>query len=189
MELIEFYKKYYKTTMSEFPRVSSLSRYNHITPKSRKFDIIVCYILLMLLIILIPIVVIYEPVFLIFIFLGLVFDIVSINDCRFNVIKIYRFYKICNKNDVYSSWLKHEFYTSSGYEIVRKNLNVKDINMRTSLFRLKFITTYKNNKLVLVVKSNKLILKYNDYKIIYNKTYDKLNDLFDEIKYDLNGLE
>ena len=112
---------------------------------------------------------------------------------EYNMITIYRCYKIYNRDDVYSKFLKSSWFGRNDYQLIKNNLNIKGLKhgrmihgFFSNYLMRKYIIPFENfGKVVLIMKTNKAILKYNGSKKVFIKKYDKLTELFDDIRGDL----
>ena len=196
MKLLEFYKYYYDKTLKSFPDETPYARGINISKENRKQDIVFAYITLCLCLLSIPLAFIFIYYWVLvcmfigtFVFLSLFIIILA----DYNILTIYRCYKIYNRDDVYSKFLKSSWFGSNDYHLIKNNLNIKGLKHGRMIhgffsnhFMKKYIIPFQNfGKVVLIMKTNKAILKYNGSKKVFNKIYDKLTDLFDDIRKEL----
>ena len=197
MKLLEFYKYYYDKTFKDFPDETPYTGKGiKISKKNRKQYILFAYITLCLCLFSIPFAFIFINYWALvcmyigsFAFLSLVIIILA----DYNILTIYRCYKIYNHDDVYSQFLKYSWFGSNDYHLIKNNLNIKGLKhgrmihgLFSNHFMRKYIIPFQNfGKVVLIMKTNKAILKYNGSKKVFNKIYDKLTDLFDDIRKEL----
>lgn len=196
MKLIDFFKYYYEKTFKSFPDETPYRRGINISKKNRKPCLWFAYIVLCLSFISFPIVIFVSeywiPICLIIVTLVFL-TFVIINEADYNVIKIYRCYKIFNSEDVLSKFLKDTWFGRNYSNLIKNNLNIKGLKHSrmtegffSNDFMRKYIIPFENSgKVVLIIKTNKAILQYNGRKKVYKKKYDKITTLFDDIRNDL----
>ena len=197
MDLIEYYKYYYKKTIKSFPDETPYARGINISKKNRKQHIIFGYIFMTLILYLSVVLLIIFPKFWIAICVyGSIFflyGVYIIHLANYNLITIYRCYKISMKDDIYSKFLKSSWFDYTDYHTININFNIIGLKherieygLFNNHFNRKYIINYETiGKVVLIMTINKAILKYKGCKRIYNKKYDKLTDLFNDMKKEL----
>ncbi len=196
MKLIEFYKYYYDKTFKSFPDETPYARGINISKKNRKQYLVFAYITLCLCLLSIPLAFIFINYWaLVCMFIGsfAFLSLVIILLAEYNILTIYRCYKIYNRDDVYSKFLKSSWFGSNDYHLIKNNLNIKGLKhgriykgFFESRFTNKYIIPFENgDKILFIMKTNKAILKYKGCKKVFNEKYDKLTALFDDIRKEL----
>ena len=193
MKLLEFYKYYYDKTFKSFPdETPYFGKGIKISKKNRKKYILFAYITLCLCLLSIPLTFVfinYWEFIGLFVFLNLMI----IMEADYNILTIYRCYKIYNRDDIYSKFIKGSWFGSQDYDLIRSNLNIQGLKhghiykgFFESRFTNKYIIPFENgDKILFIMKTNKVILKYKGCKKVFNKKYNKLTALFDDIRKEL----
>lgn len=197
MTLIEFTKYFYNETNRFFLKKTKIEHkiYSMLIGQDyRKFFICVSYFLIIISLLCIPLVIPFGDYSLWILMVVIVLlCFVTIKEAEFNVIKIYRCYKIYNKNDVYSNFLKASWFGSQHFHLIKNNLNVNGlkIDQMHQCFSLEYVSnkfiipTVNDSKVILIFKTKKVILKLNGIKKAFKKKYEKMSYLFNDIQNEI----